>query len=157
MKILSLFLIILFTPFMCEEEKELPVSDKVKLEFRLAQDDQADSLEVRILNGDTLYLHEKIELSNPDIALVAKTELNDGIVLIFSNQGNEKISRLSVSGFGKFLAIIVNDKILIAPKIMGKVSGKVKITGNFTEEGINELFDALTGDIEDINIDNKRR
>ena len=157
MKIFAILLVILLTLFSCQEEKELPVSNKVKLEFRLAQDYLADSLETRVLDGDTIYLHEKVELSNSDIALVAKTELKDGLILIFTNQGNEKISKLSVSGFGKLLAIMVDDKILIAPKIMGKVSGRVQITGYFTENEIDELFDALTGEIDEINLENKRR
>ena len=144
MKTFAIICVLLLTPFMCEEENELPVSGVVKLEFRLAQDYKADGLEKRIFKNDTIYLHEKIELSNSDIALVSKNELKDGISFTFNNKGNEKISKLSVIGFGKLLAIIVDDKILVAPKIMGKVSGKVQITGYFTEKEIDEIFEELT-------------
>jgi len=157
MKIFTILLLFLLLNFGCNEEKKLPVSDKIKLEFRLAQDYQADSLEMRILNKDTIYLHEKIELTNSDIAFVTKSQLNNAIILTFTAKGSGKISKLSISGFGRLLAILVDDKILVAPKIMGKVSNEVQITGQFSNEEINKMFDALTSEIKDVNVINRGR
>jgi len=144
-----LLLLLLF--FGCEEKK-LPVSRDIKLEFRLAQDYKANNLEMRILNGDTIYLHKKIELVNSDIAFVTKSQLNNAIILTFTQSGNKKISELSIFGFGKMLAILIDDKILIAPKIMGKVSHEVQITGRFSNAEIDKMFDNLTVEIKDVNI-----
>ncbi|MBN1251385.1 MAG: hypothetical protein JXR51_00425 [Bacteroidales bacterium] len=139
-----LFLLVLIFTFGCKEETELPVSKYVKLEFKLAQNYAGDSLEMRVIKKDTIYLYPKVELSNEDIALVSKSEIDNGIVLTFTESGNDKIAKLTMLGFGKLLAVIVDDKVIIAPKIMGKISGKVQILGAFTKEEIGEMFDSLT-------------
>ena len=157
MKIFTILLLLSLFIFNCNKEKKRTVSNQVKLEFRLAQDYPADSLEMKILNKDTIYLHEKTELTNSDIAFIAKTQLNNGIILTFTEKGNEKISKLSIMGFGKLLAILVDDKLLVAPKIMGKVSQKVQITGQFSNEEIDKMFDDLTAEIKDVNVINKGR
>jgi len=157
MKIFPILFLFLLFIFGCNNEKKLPVSNKVKLEFRLAQDYQSDSLEMRILNKDTIYLYKKIELTNSDIAYVAKTQLNNGLIINFTQKGSEKIAKLSITAFGKLIAILVDDKILVAPKIMGKVSDEVQITGQFSNEEIDKIFDELTSEIKEVNIINKGR
>ena len=155
MRFFTFFLVFLF--FFACSEKKLPVSDNIKLEFRLAQDYKANNLEMRILNRDTIYLHKKVELVNSDIAFVTKSQLNNAIILTFTQSGNKKISKLSIFGFGKMLAILVDDKILIAPKIMGKVSHEVQITGQFSNTEIDKMFDDLTSEIKDVNVINRGR
>ncbi len=145
-----LFFIFLVLFFGCNNNRVRPVSKDIKLEFRLAQDYKSDGLEMRILNRDTIYLHKKIELTNSDIAYVTKAQLNNAIILTFTKKGNEKISKLSIIYFGKMLAILVDDKILIAPKIMGKVSHEVQITGRFSNEKIDKMFDELTREIKEV-------
>ena len=157
MRIFVILLVFLLLNLGCNEEKKLPVSEKIKLEFRLAQDYQVDSLEMQILNKDTIYLHKKVELTNSDIAFVTKSQLNNAIILTFTPQGNKKISKLSMFAFGKLLAIMVDDKILVAPKIMGKVSHEVQITGQFSNDEIDKMFDELTSEIKDVNVINRGR
>jgi preprotein translocase subunit SecD len=47
------------------------------------------------------------------------------------------------SGLTRKLAIIVNGHVLSAPAIRGAIRDRAEITGDFTEEEVQELADAL--------------
>ncbi|MBU0984065.1 MAG: hypothetical protein KKA42_09360 [candidate division Zixibacteria bacterium] len=114
-------------------------SDRVTMEFRLADDAPGDGLTGMALagGGQTFYLNENIMFSNEDV--VAATVPGDGdhpfVELTFSDDAAVRLAQFTEENIGRRVAMIIDGELLAAPIIQAPITaGKAVITGDFTRE-----------------------
>jgi len=114
---------------------------KHTFELRLASYQKVEGWE-RVLGPEPqnapLWVSPEIALSNRDVARAwpNRTSENKPCVGIMLNEkGALKLARLTKSHVGEFLAIILDGRVTMAPKIAAEITGgQAIINGNFTEE-----------------------
>ena len=132
---------------------------KLKIEFRLAQDDPAEGLKEYVLKerggdkkGTKIYLYPKVELSNKDLKKASKRKEEFGtwgIHLILNKAGGEKMLKFTrantpkLDGTRKRLAILFDDKLIMAPFIHVAISTEMQISGGFTEQKVDRVVNGL--------------
>ena len=122
----------------------------VRIEFRIAEDNPGAGLKPVLSpkNGRKFYVHSEILLSNKDIGSVKliKTEWGEHAVdLYFTKDGKEKFTNLTVENVKKRLAILANDRLLVAPYIMEPVKEDyVRIAGGLTKEEAKRIVISLS-------------
>ncbi len=115
--------------------------------FHVAQEQTQEGFrELQDEQGVALFLEPTAALTEDHIASAAL--LSSGtqhiIQVEFSGLGAQLLERTTASHPGSRLAILVNDKLVAAPRIMGTVpNGQVNIIGNFTREQAREIAFAL--------------
>ena len=122
--------------------------NKVTLEFRLAETSPADGLTEYLMknSNESLYLHPEILITNLDIdSCYADEHLGRNIIsIIFNEKGKEKFAKLTGENVGKRVAMLLDSKLIIAPKIMAPITaGRAEISGNFTEEEAEKLAEGI--------------
>jgi preprotein translocase subunit SecD len=125
-----------------------PDEKKVVVEFRLAEIKPADGLTEATIEGttDKVYLHKKADATNADIARASvgvDNALNPCIDIVFTDAGAKKMAAASEKHRDKPLAIMVNGKVMSAPRIREKFSDRAQITGKFTKEEVEKLVEAI--------------
>lgn len=65
------------------------------------------------------------------------------ITVEFDESGAKLINRLTTDYLGNPLAIVIDGKVMTAPLIMSALSGKVKITGSFTQQEAVAIAEGL--------------
>ncbi len=142
------------------EEKDMQNSpsgssgmNSIKIEFHQADDQPAAGLkEIEAPPGGPnvkLYLRPEAELTNADIQEATATTDNNGqpvISVSFTAEGAEKMAKLTEENLGKPMVIMVDDKVLSAPRISGRISGgKAQISGHFTQEEAERIAKGIRG------------
>jgi protein-export membrane protein SecD len=98
--------------------------------------------------GRVLYVCDrKAQMSGAGIANAVRrigldaTRPNAAAVsLTLNSQGARKFRRITAQNVGRFLAIVLDDKVASAPRIKERIpSGRASITGNFTDEEAKDL------------------
>jgi preprotein translocase subunit SecD len=121
---------------------------RVILEFRLAEISPSEGLqEVTIEDtNEKLYLHKEVIINNKDVAaaraIPSFTPRSFDIEIEFSEEGADRISRVSAENIGKHIAILMDGKVIVAPILRSAISHKAVITGrapSFTKEEAEEL------------------
>ena len=132
-----------------QEKKET-----VSVQFRLGETEPGPGLKEMSVPGSDrkVYLHDRVELSNEDIAS-ASVRMNENgpvkgpiIEMTFTEVGGEMLRRVTRENIGKILAIVVDGKVLSAPVITSEIGGgKGVITGTFTMDEAKRIADGLCG------------
>ena len=66
------------------------------------------------------------------------------IEITFNKYGKEKFTQITADNIGKRIAVFINNKLAMAPKIMGRIdSGKALITTSFKEDEAQELVNKI--------------
>ncbi len=127
-------------------------ANSVKIEFHRAEDQPAAGLkEIEAPPGGPnvqLYLRPEAELSNADIQEATATTDNNGqpvISVSFTVEGAEKMAKLTEENLGKPMVIMIDGKVISAPKIMSKISAKAQISGNFSKEEAERIARGING------------
>ena len=89
-----------------------------------------------------LLTSEDIEVA--DVLLSPQGELS--VSAAFTEAGSEKLERATRANLGKYLAVIVQGKVISASKIMSPISGSVIISGHFSPDEAHRIADALAGE-----------
>jgi preprotein translocase subunit SecD len=123
----------------------------VKLEFRRAELEPAPGLTEATVAGttDKVYLHKTSDATNEDVADVRASEdieKNPAIDVAFTKAGARKMARLSEEHKGKPLAILVDGKVITAPRIAATFSERAMLTGRFTRDEVEKLVRAINGE-----------
>jgi hypothetical protein len=124
----------------------------VSLEMRIAQNTPADDLTkmtMRVWGGQrSYYVHDEVLLTEEDVegALVVKQD--DGapaMWLALSEEGQEKLLRVTQQNVGKRLGIIINGQLQCASPIKAPLDkGVVMVTGLMLERAAKRCSRALT-------------
>lgn len=109
----------------------------VKVEFRRAENAPAPGLTKVMLPGmpNPIYVSPTAELTNADIAAasVAQTERGEAAIeIVFTDDGAEKMFKLTSTHLMKPLAILIDDKVTAAPRIVSAIRRKALISGHFS-------------------------
>jgi preprotein translocase subunit SecD len=92
------------------------------------------------------YVVKKIAPVTGQDLRVARPGLDENnqpaVLFELKSAGAEKFGKLSGENLGRYLAIILDNKIVSAPKLEGRITDSGRISGGFTSESANDL--ALT-------------
>ncbi len=104
--------------------------------------------EVCILVGNRPAVSTRSGPDSWQIKYVEKARDNYGNPAVFielDKTGAEVFKRITTDLVGRFMAIVVNDRIIMAPKIISAMpDGQIQIAGNLTPQDVNRLLIALT-------------
>ena len=120
----------------------------VKLEIRAAEKAPAEGLTEATVEGTNqkIYLHKEAAITNEDIAdaRAARDDAGNPMVQItFTKEGAKKAEELTKQQKDKWIAILVDGKVVSAPMVTGVISEKAQITGTFTRDRVEKLVQAL--------------
>lgn len=126
-----------------DELKEL-IGKTAKLTFHIVSDNENDDVvPVKMLDGEyELNLIKKPAITG-DLLTDAGVSYNNNKPMInfrFNNVGAKKFADITKNNMGKMLAIVLDDKIITAPRINGKIEGgNGVISGNFSVEDAGKI------------------
>jgi beta-lactamase regulating signal transducer with metallopeptidase domain len=124
-----------------------------RLQFRLVADESdADTEEMKDLDsGQLLHVSRRVELDESDVksARTAKTANGELTVdLDFTKGGSEKLAALTSANMNKKLAIVFDDRLLLAAMIKSKISNSLMLSGGsngFTPQQAKRLAEVIGG------------
>ena len=112
-----------------------------KLELRFIAANEADGFKVPTWDGKvTMVVDKRVYLTDKDVDKVKRSKLPDGspsIDLMFDQTASLTLEDITSKNIGRTVAILVDGKIVIAPKIKERIEG-----GHMTLAG----FDAAQAD-----------
>lgn len=125
-------------------------ANKSVVQFRLGEREPGKDLEemTKSGSGEKVYLYKKVEMSNTDIADASVIETDKGvnIEITFTDDGKEKLEKLTRENTGKILGILVDGKLVWAPVIHEAIpGGKAIISGSFTLEEAKAITEKMQG------------
>ncbi len=157
--LLSLFTLLFLLPLGCKKDDTkttfIDKSQKGLLKntgFQFRIEELAPKLgakKVKILSsGYEIVLTDKVVLDNHDLvdAYVKKNEILGklSLWLIFSEKGKIKLEKVTGENLGKRLAILVDGKVWIAPRIKDKIiGGRAVVSGRSVQKNLKELAKKL--------------
>jgi preprotein translocase subunit SecD len=93
--------------------------------------------------GGTFYVVRKIAPVTGRDLRAAKPGLDENnqpaVHFELKSAGASKFGKLSGENIGRYLAIILDDKVVSAPKLEGRITDQGRISGGFTAESANDL------------------
>ncbi|WPO81923.1 hypothetical protein SD427_14260 [Chryseobacterium sp. JJR-5R] len=94
-----------------------------------------------------LNLSTDIGISTREISTIKKrkNEIDLYVIdIVLTEAGAGKFKKLTKKNIARPIAIVLNRKLISAPLVMNPIpDGKVEISGNFTEEEIDEIINAI--------------
>ena len=124
-------------------------SGKIEFELRLASYENVEGWEIGLLPGPPktpVWISPEAALTNTDIASAWPQPNADGFSVVFmlTEEGSLKLARLTKSHIGENVAIMVDGRVMSAPKIMAEITGgRAMINGKFTEEEAGLLAEGI--------------
>jgi preprotein translocase subunit SecD len=96
--------------------------------------------------GGSYYVVKKIAPVSGQDLRVAKPGLDENnqpaVHFELKSQGAQKFGKLSGDNIGRYLAIVLDNRVVSAPRLEGRITDQGRISGGFTAESANDL--ALT-------------
>jgi preprotein translocase subunit SecD len=93
--------------------------------------------------GTTYYVVRKLAPVTGQDLRVAKPGLDENnqpaVHFELKSDGATKFGKLSGENIGRYLAIILDNKVVSAPKLEGRITDQGRISGGFTAESANDL------------------
>ncbi len=134
---------LLFGLLACSERND------VTLEFRVAEDAPANGLSEMLFaqTGERFYLHDEVLVTQADVdsALVVTQAERSAVKLILTPQGTAKFAELTEQNIGKRCGVVLDGKLVSAPRIMAPIlEGRMIVTGDFTESEANRIVRGLS-------------
>jgi preprotein translocase subunit SecD len=119
----------------------------VHFELRLASDQPVDGWKRQTIAGSQyqIYLAPDVQITNADIARAWFQPRGEqyAVGLYFTEEGALKLASFTGKNIGKKAAMIVDGRVLSAPRIMAQISDRAEIHGDFTEQEARDLAAAL--------------
>lgn len=126
-----------------------PSHPRTKIEFRLAETAPADGLTEATTKekGEKIYLHKEAVVSESDIR-DARVVQNQSlhvfeIGVVFTNEGARKMAEATRNHIGRLMAILIDDQVVVAPRVNSIVEAECQITGQFTKEEAEAIVRGL--------------
>jgi hypothetical protein len=89
-------------------------------------------------SAETIWISPEVTLTNTDVVLAELVRMPDDKVsvnLLLTEDGSLKFARLTKAHISGFAAMIIDDRVMMVPKITEEIqNGRIRITGDFTEE-----------------------
>jgi preprotein translocase subunit SecD len=125
-----------------------PDEKKVTVEFRRAETKPTEGYTEATVEGtkEKVYIAKKADLTHADVA-EAKADKDPrgdpAIELVLTKEGSKKLEALTGAQIGKPVAALIDGKVVFAPVVRAKVTGRAMITGKFTKEEVERIVTAL--------------
>jgi preprotein translocase subunit SecD len=122
---------------------------KIEFELRLASNEKVEGWEIGLVPGPPktpVWISPEAALTNADIARAWAEPVADGfgVGFMLTEEGSLKLARLTKSHIGENVAIMVDGRVMSAPKIMAEIiGGRALIRGKFTEETAELLAEGI--------------
>ena len=103
-----------------------------------------------ILNQNDSRISADVFLSNDDIEKVILDERYHQVIveLQFTSKGAEKLEDFSRNAIGRYVAIVLNGRVLLAPRINEAISGgSLQISGGLTREEGEKVAKRIVGEL----------
>jgi preprotein translocase subunit SecD len=122
---------------------------KVKFELRLASHEPIKGWEsvASDVPGQTIWISPKASITNADVAQASPEQIDDKnfVIVQFTENGALNFARTTKAHIGSFLAILIDGRVIAAPKIMTEITGgRAMLTGNLTEEEARSIAAGIT-------------
>ena len=76
--------------------------------------------------------------------LLSDSEEPDPVVeLVFTPEGSRKMGELTDAQQGESIAVLINGRVVSAPKVHARVTGRVQITGKFSHDEAERLVRSI--------------
>lgn len=142
--ILILFTLVVF--FSCSENK--PTHDFLSFELRLAATKPNPNFkEMNLSNSDlNFFVQDTVFLTNNDIKSteIIDWETHPKVMVTLNEGGREKFASFTKNNIGKNAAILVDHKLVSAPRINAAIEdGKLIIVGHFSHEEAIKISDSI--------------
>ena len=120
----------------------------VDFQIRLAESTAGDGLTEALVGKTDLkvYLHSKPVITRQDIqeARLLKDERSGYVIeLTFTAKGAEQLSEATSKNRNKQLAVLINGRVVFAPRIFATISNSARIMGSFTAEEASDIVRGL--------------
>ncbi|MEM1295544.1 MAG: hypothetical protein AAGH89_09270 [Verrucomicrobiota bacterium] len=117
------------------------------LEMREVVSDR-DRAEIVLFHGkEELFLSEAVGITADDVVKAKALESSNGwqIFVTLGEKGAAKFADITKQALKERLAVIVDEKVVAAPRIQEVITGgELVVTGNFTETEANRLATELS-------------
>jgi len=125
--------------------------DTLSFELRLADAQyQSNHRQINLYNSDQkFFVSDSIYLNNSDIASaeILDWESQPKVKVVLKSEGRQKFAVFTKKFIGKNAAIIIDDKLLSAPRINAEInSGELIIIGFFNHEEALRIADGIVPD-----------
>jgi preprotein translocase subunit SecD len=141
-----LSLVLLVTIVACSE-KQL-TSEYAKFELRLAQTEPDSNLTEMVFynSNKSFFVHDSVYLTNDDIvsAEVIDRNTQPKVQVILTEEGKEKFAQFTGRYIGQNAAMIVDNKLMSAPRINAQITkGVLQIVGFFDQKEAQKISDGI--------------
>jgi len=145
-------LAVIFTTALTAAELSSEQTGKHKFELRHASHQKVKGWESVTGPGPEkapVWVSPEVALNNSDVARAWPDRTTEGkpcVSILLTEDGALKFARLTKSHIGEFLAVILDGRVTIVPKIKQEITGgEVMIFGNFTEKETKSIAIGLSG------------
>jgi preprotein translocase subunit SecD len=145
-RIATLLTVVLVVPALA-----IAADPAIKVEFRRAEFNPAPGLTAaQVADSDnTIYLHSQAELTNADIAGAQAKPSENGkryeIEVTMTDEGARKLKALTEQHLMKPLAILLDGKLWMAPRIVSPLGRKAMITGALDHREAERIASGIVG------------
>jgi preprotein translocase subunit SecD len=123
---------------------------RFSFELRLASLEKVEGWE-RVLGPEPwkapVWISPETTLTNGDVARAWLDQTGDGkpcVGILLTEGGALKLARLTKSHVGENVAVMLNGRAIMVPKIMAEInSGRVVLTGSLTEEEAGSIAEGI--------------
>jgi preprotein translocase subunit SecD len=117
------------------------------VEFHLLEDEPAAGLQAVDVTApkSVKYMHPEAVLLGSDIAAVSamKEIYGRGVEITFTHDGAAKLARVTAANIGKCLAVVIDGKVVMAPRIMAAMTTGVAQLSVGRDDSIEKIVAAL--------------
>jgi preprotein translocase subunit SecD len=117
------------------------------VEFHMLEDEPAAGLQsVEVTPKTVKYMHPEAVLLGSDIAEaseVAQPYGGRGVKITFTREGAAKLERVTSANIGKCLSVVIDGKVIMAPRIMAAMTTGVAQLSVAPGDSIEKIVAAL--------------
>jgi len=96
--------------------------------------------------GEPVHIHQERHVSNADIesAWVEQADTGCQVGVRLTDEGTEKLARLTRNHIGERLALVIDGEVVMAPTIRSEITQDLVLTGDFSDSRCQEIADGLS-------------
>ena len=106
---------------------------QAQFSVRAASDQQVAGWDRMDYDNHAVWVSPAISLTSADILRAETTKGPDGrraVSVIFTGAGARKMTQLSTAQLNKLIAMVLDGKVIFAPKVRAEIGAQALITGN---------------------------